>query len=108
MTGAVDGRLEGLIARARAFDGHPPFSDGALAELASGKREVLWLEGDVGAAVRTVAGASVTEAEFVIDPDARQTSTERSQIRAVVIQSLRSLIRPGTSPSDIIIALPAE
>ena len=34
-SGAVDARLARLIARARAADGHPPFSDGALAELAT-------------------------------------------------------------------------
>jgi len=44
----------------------------------------------------------------VMDPDGQKTPAERALIRAVVIQSLRSLIRAGTSPSEIIIALPAE
>ncbi len=44
----------------------------------------------------------------VIDRDSQETAAERGLIRAVVIQSLRSLIRAGTSPSEIIIALPAE
>lgn len=61
MSAPRDDRLDRLIARARHFNGHPPFSDGALADLATGRREVVWAEGDVGAAVRTVAGGSVAE-----------------------------------------------
>ena len=57
--------LEGLIERARATDGSPPFSDGALVALAGGTRELLWL----GPAA---AVASPDEAEFVVDPDARR------------------------------------
>ena len=54
-------RLRDLIARATAFDGSPPFSDGALVDPT---RTVMWL----GPAA---AIYSSTEAEFVVDPDAR-------------------------------------
>ena len=62
--------LEDLIARARAADGSPPFSDGALVQLANGERELIW---EVDEAGRRVAAAldSPTAAEFVVDPDAR-------------------------------------
>jgi mycothiol synthase len=62
--------LDDLIARARAFDGNPPFSDGALVQLANGERELVWeFDSDgrrVGAALD-----SPTASEFVVDPDAR-------------------------------------
>jgi mycothiol synthase len=54
-------RLSSLIARATAADGSPPFSDGALVDAT---RELVWL----GPAAALV---SDTEAEFVVDPDAR-------------------------------------
>ena len=57
--------LQHLITRARAVDGSPPFSDGALVELERGTRELV----RVGEAVALV---SATEAEFVVDPDARR------------------------------------
>jgi mycothiol synthase len=62
--------LDDLIARAQAFDGTPPFSDGALVQFANGERELVWeFDSDgnrVGAALD-----SPTAAEFVVDPDAR-------------------------------------
>lgn len=61
----VDHRLAELIARARDADGSPPFSDGALVELAAGDRELIWL-GD------SAALATASEAEFVVDPAARR------------------------------------
>lgn len=57
--------LPELIARARAADGSPPFSDGALVELSQGTGSLMWL--DEAAAI--VVGPS---AEFVVDPDARR------------------------------------
>jgi mycothiol synthase len=57
--------LTRLIARARAADGSPPFSDGALIELAQGRAQLRWLE----QAAAIVTGDSV---EFVVDPDARR------------------------------------
>ena len=92
--GAVDARLARLIARARAADGHPPFSDGALAELATGAREVVWVD-DVAAAVRTVTGASttsVTEAEFVVDPDARRHGHGRAMLHRLLVDAPGDLL----------------
>lgn len=62
--------LRDLIARATAVDGTPPFSDGALLELAQGKRQLVWETDETG---RRIGAAldSPTAAEFVIDPDAR-------------------------------------
>ena len=56
--------LQPLIARAKAADGQPPFSDQALVDLRSGERELLQLD----EAYAIVGGG---EAEFVVDPDAR-------------------------------------
>ncbi|MBC7592006.1 MAG: GNAT family N-acetyltransferase, partial [Salinibacterium sp.] len=57
--------LRGIISRARASDGSPPFSDGALVELAQGTATLLWLE-------EAAAVISEGSAEFVVDPDARR------------------------------------
>ena len=54
-------RLTSLASRARAVDGSPPFSDGAL----HGSAVEVWLD-DAAALVGD------TEAEFVVDPDARR------------------------------------
>jgi len=66
----VTPELADLIARATAYDGHPPFSDGALVALENGERELVWeFDADhnrVGAALD-----SPTASEFVVDPDAR-------------------------------------
>jgi mycothiol synthase len=63
--------LNDLISRATAADGSPPFSDGALVQLAHGARELVWefdAEGHrVGAALDSRAGA-----EFVVDPQFRR------------------------------------
>ena len=56
--------LDELIRRATAADGSPPFSDGALVELANGTRSLVWLG-------EAAALANASEAEFVVDPDAR-------------------------------------
>ena len=53
-----------LIERARAVDGQPPFSDGALVELSTGRKELLEVDG-------AAAVYSATEAEFVVDPSRR-------------------------------------
>lgn len=57
--------LAGLIARARAADGSPPFSDGSLVELSQGTARLEWLH----ECAAIVSGAT---AEFVVDPDARR------------------------------------
>ncbi|WP_213816282.1 mycothiol synthase [Glaciihabitans sp. dw_435] len=54
-----------LVQRARATDGQPPFSDQSLVDLRTGERELI----SIGTSA--VALASATEAEFVVDPDAR-------------------------------------
>ena len=56
--------LQGLIARAKAVDGQPPFSDQALVDLRAGIRTLVHL-GDASAIVGEGG------AEFVVDPDAR-------------------------------------
>lgn len=63
--------LDDLIARARAADGSPPFSDGALAQFANGERELVW---ELDAEGRRVGAAldSPLASEFVVDPDARR------------------------------------
>jgi mycothiol synthase len=55
-----------LVRRATRFDGQPPFSDGSLVDLATGSRAILAI-GDVAAAL-----VAQTEAELVVDPDARR------------------------------------
>jgi mycothiol synthase len=60
----MDAELRDLIERARAVDGNPPFSDGALVELERGERQLVRL----GDATALATGDS---AEFVVDPDAR-------------------------------------
>jgi len=61
--------LTGLIGRARAADGQPPFSDQSLVEAGRGERALLVSESGsvlVGAAI-----VGPDEFELVIDPDAR-------------------------------------
>lgn len=70
MSDGVTPELADLIERATAADGSPPFSDGALVELAGGERQLVWeFDADgkrVGAALDSRAAS-----EFVVDPDAR-------------------------------------
>jgi mycothiol synthase len=73
----MDERLRTLIARASATDGTPPFSDGALVELARGSRRELWLE---DAAALTTG----TSAEFVVDPDARRRGQGTRMLEALL------------------------
>jgi len=63
--------LDDLIVRARAVDGSPPFSDGALVQFANGQRELVW---EFDSAGRRVGAAldSPAASEFVVDPDARR------------------------------------
>ena len=57
--------LTGLISRARAADGQPPFSDQSLVDLRTGERRLVQID-ELAAAL-----VSDTEAELVVDPDAR-------------------------------------
>ena len=68
--GSVTAELDDLIARATAYDGNPPFSDGALVALANGERELVW-ESDADGNHVGAALDSPTASEFVVDPDAR-------------------------------------
>jgi mycothiol synthase len=54
-----------LIAKAKDADGSPPFSDGALVEYRTGSRQLVAIDEIAMALVKE------TEAEFVVDPDAR-------------------------------------
>jgi mycothiol synthase len=58
--------VNGLIDRARAVDGAPPFSDQALVDYRSGTRDLVAINRDAAAL------ASPTEAEFVVSPDTRR------------------------------------
>jgi mycothiol synthase len=57
--------LPDFIARVRAVDGQPPFSDQALVDLRTGARELVAIDESAAALV------SPTEAEFAVDPTAR-------------------------------------
>jgi mycothiol synthase len=57
--------LSRLITRARAADGQPPFSDQSLVDLRIGERRLVQID-ELAAAL-----VSDTEAELVVDPDAR-------------------------------------
>lgn len=57
--------LPALATRAKAADGQPPFSDQSLVDLRTGARRLLAIDQAAAALV------SATEAEFVVDPDAR-------------------------------------
>ena len=57
--------VSGLIERARAADGAPPFSDQSLVDYRTGTRELVSI-GDEAAAL-----VGKSDAEFVVDPDAR-------------------------------------
>lgn len=60
--------LPALAQRAAAADGQPPFSDQSLVELAAGQRELVALGTDAAA----IFAPESSEAEFVVDPDARR------------------------------------
>ena len=75
--------LPALISRARDTDGQPPFSDQSLIDLRLGERELLSID-EIAAAI-----VSSTEAELVVDPDARGRGLGTALLRAVVDRSLR-------------------
>lgn len=60
--------LDGLIARATAADGQPPFSDQSLVELRDGRRDLIPLDAAAAAIVRA---GNPAEAELVVDPAQR-------------------------------------
>lgn len=70
--------LQSLIVTATERDGHPPFSDHALLEYASGARRILTV-GSVAAAL-----VSDTEAELVVHPDSRKHGIGRELLEKIV------------------------
>ncbi|CAN5146890.1 hypothetical protein BH09ACT5_BH09ACT5_03280 [soil metagenome] len=86
-------RLAELIRRATAADGSPPFSDGALVELAQGERELLWLG---PAAALSKPG----EAEFVVDPDARALGHGTRMLEALLGAGAGPSSGSGAGPSS--------
>ena len=78
-------RFESLVERARDRDGRAPFSDGALVEHARGERELVWLND-------TAALATATEAEFVVDPDHRQSGQGRAMLELLLSTRQRLLV----------------
>lgn len=74
-----------LVQRARASDGQPPFSDQSLVDLRTGERELI----SIGTSA--VALVSATEAEFVVDPDARGAG-----LGTELLERLLSHTHPGT------------
>jgi len=87
---AVPGWLDRLIALARETDGQPPFSDQALVDARRGERSILAV-GDYGAAV-VQNGAAVSEAEFVIEPDARRHGHGTAMVEALIADSPNGLL----------------
>lgn len=70
-----------LIARARGTDGQPPFSDQSLIDLRLGERDLLAI-GELAAAI-----VSPTEAELVVDPDARGRGHGTALLSTVIDRS---------------------
>ncbi len=77
--------LSGLIARARAVDGQPPFSDQSLVDLRTGSRALLAL----GSAVALVGNG---EAEFVVDPDARGRGEGTAMLERIIADTSGTLL----------------
>lgn len=69
-----------LAARALAFDGHAPFSETALAQLATGARQLVW-------AGPAAAVYSPTEAEFVVDPEFRHQGNGGRMLNLLLTQA---------------------
>lgn len=76
---SVPETVGGLVARAVAVDGQPPFSDQSLVELGRGERELVEVDG--GAAV---IGVEAREVELVVDPDARGRGVGTALARKVL------------------------
>lgn len=88
----MDAGLADLIARARAADGSPPFSDGALTDLAQGTSELVRL----GEAAAVLSGSS---AEFVVDPDARRNGHGTRMLELLIARGARLFWAHGDHPA---------
>jgi mycothiol synthase len=73
----------GLIERARAADGQPPFSDGSLVEFATGERTVLVIDENA------IALAAFPETEFVVTPEARRQGLGTAMLEELILRSER-------------------
>jgi mycothiol synthase len=91
--------LAGLIARARAADGAPPFSDQALVELALGRRRAIGDE--TGTAV-----FSAVEFELVVDPEHRRRGIGTDLTNRVLTEIGRPVLAwaHGDSPGSRVLA----
>jgi mycothiol synthase len=92
--------LDGITEKSRRIDGQPPFSDQSLVDLVSGRRRLITAAIDgrpSAAAILTVDAEATqstpTEAELVVDPDARH--------RGLGGQLLRELI--DAAPGELLI-----
>jgi mycothiol synthase len=92
--------LDSLTEKSRRIDGQPPFSDQSLVDLVAGRRTLITAAIDgrpAAAAIMTTdanpTGSTPTEAELVVDPDARH--------RGLGGQLLRQLI--DAAPGELLI-----
>jgi mycothiol synthase len=92
-------RLAGLIARARAADGAPPFSDQSLVDLTTGARRELTDE--TGSAV-----FSASEFELVIEPELRGRGHGTALAERVLAETVRPVFAwaHGDSPGSRVLA----
>ncbi len=77
--------LAPLIARARAADGQPPFSDQSLVDLRQGTRTLLTVDD-------AVAIVGQGEAEFVVDPDARGRGNGTAMLERIIAGTTGDLL----------------
>jgi mycothiol synthase len=83
--------LQTLTERSRGVDGQPPFSDQSLVDLISGRRRLITAGIDgrpAAAAILTVDAApddsAPSEAELVVDPDARHRGLGAQLVRELI------------------------
>src|SRR5215218_4004241 len=96
---SVPEHLAGLIRRARAADGAPPFSDQAIVDLSFGRRR--WIGDEHGGAV-----FSPVEFELVVDPEHRRRGIGTALVRQVLAEIGRPVLAwaHGDSPGSRLLA----
>jgi mycothiol synthase len=82
-----------LASRARAADGAPPFSDQSLVDYRTGARELVVGGHDAAALV------SPTDAEFVVDPDARGRGLGTRLLEKLVVTGVTTFWAHGDAPA---------